>query len=1277
MNMPGIAYIEKEKDGERTMKAAFRHGKWILCVLAIAAVCFPVLAQSVRGNLRGHVQDQSGAVVPGASVSIKNTATGDQYSAVSDEQGTFQFPSISLGTYSLAAELAGFKKVEVQGIVVEVGKPAEVNVRLEVGSVNEQVIVTGEAQQVVNTVSATLTNVVNTRQVADLPLQTRNPVDLARLQIGIAVSGDNTRTANVGGLRGSATNVTQDGINAMDNFVKTDSFFALSAPSLASTDEFSVTVGTVGSDAGRGVAQVRMVTKSGTNELRGNVFWQHRNDWLNANSFFNNSSGNPRDLIRQNWFGVAAGGPVFVPKAYDGRNKSFWFFSYEGFREPFSVTRNRTVLTDQARKGIYRYTGSDGQTQSVDLMTIGNFKAINSLSSAMLNAMPLPNNTDVGDGLNTAGARFAVNGSDPNDKYVGRFDQELLHSQKWGFHKLEFVFNKADFVLHPDTFNAIEAPFPGGIDAGQASARTLMAAAINSTFGSHFTNEARFGHQRAPVGFLRDAPPANQFFTVFASGAAGTSFRPTTYDNTFMSQGRNTLVYEFLDNLAWIKGKHTLRAGMDFQSVTAITFNDAGIQPTVNLGTNSNNPDGIANSSFPNLPSGSTGTAIANRARDLYADLVGQLANASATFNVSTPTSGFVSGATRQRNFKQRELSLYLQDEWRYRRNLTLNYGLRWEWEGVPYETQGLAIQPVNTVAGLYGISGPGNLFNPGSLKGSAPTSLDFVNGDTGKKLYNNDMNNFAPFLGIAYQPQFKSGPLRWIFGGENQSSLRAGYSISYLHDGFTVVSNALGTGTTNPGLIQTAANNVPTGVLTSGGVPLTTPVFKMPITDAENNAVNFNNGLWTFDPTLRVPYVQQWSIGLEREIARGWVLEARYVGNHAIKVFRAVNINEVNIFENGFLDEWNNAKRNLDINVSNGKGNTFANNNLPGQVALPIFTALFTGVSNSSGFGSSTFVNNLNLGNVGATASTLALSSTYKTGRASLAPNFFVANPNAAFARALSNASFSNYNSAQFELRKRMSQGFYLQGGYTFAKNITDSEGSQSTLESYRTLRNIAMDRHRASFDQTHRLIANLIYELPFGTGRRWLSSGLTPLRKIAEGWQIGSIINWQSGQPVSIYSNRSTLNADNPGLNPANLVGISFDQLRDALGVYKTPQGVFFINPTYLDIKTNPATGAIASANLKPGLLAAPAPGTYGNMPRNNISGPGFTQVDFNLIKRIYLQERRYFELKVNFLNALNHPNFAFTSAIFDDANFARISDLRGNNTYRNINFILSISF
>jgi hypothetical protein len=1242
------------------MKVPFRFLRWTLLALVLMAISVPVFAQT-RGTLSGNIQDQSGAVVPGVAVTINSTQTGEEFTAISDTQGGYKFPSIPLGTYNLTIQLTGFKKFEMQGIVVQVAQPAQANVKLEVGGLTDQVVVTSEVQQVINTVTATLTNVISTRQVQDLPLPSRNPVDLARLQMGMAVTGDNTRTASVGGLRGSATNVTQDGINAMDNFVKTDSFFAISAPSLASTQEFSVTVGTVGSDMGRGVAQVRMVTKSGTNEFHGSLFYQHRNDFLEANSFFNNAGGTPRPREHQHWFGVAAGGPVFVPKIYDGRNKSFWFFSYEGYRENFMATRNRTVLTDLARQGTFRYTGSDGLTKSVDLLSIGNAHTLNPITMAQLNAMPPSNNSLVGDGLNTAGYQFNVTGRDPSDKYVGRFDQELLHSQKFGFHKLEFIYNLADFLLTPDTFNAIEAPFPGGINAYQGSTRTLMATAINSTFGTHMTNEARFGHQRAPVGFLREAPPGKPFYINLGS--------TTDYDNTFMAQGRNTLVYQFLDNFAYIRGTHTIRAGMDFQSTSALTFNDAGIEPTVNLGTNSANSDGILNSAFPSLPSGSTGNAIVTRARSVFADLTGFLGSASATFNVASPTSGFVAGATRSRNFKQRQLAFYLQDEWRAKRNLTINYGLRWEFQGVPYETQGLAIQPTSGIDGLFGISGIGNLFNPGSLKGTAPTSLDFVNGKTGKNLYNDDYNNFAPFFGIAYQPRFKSGPMKWLFGSEGQSSIRAGYSISYLQDGFTVVSNALGTGTTNPGLIQSAANNTPTGLLTSAGVPITVPTFKMPISDADNNLVNTSNGLWAFDPNLRVPYVQQWSFGIEREVARGWVVEARYVANHAIKIFRAFNFNEVNIFENGFLTEFLNAQKNLALNGGSSFAPTCA-----GCTATPTLSTLFAGLSGSSGFSSSSFISNLNNNNVGTMAFTLANSSTYRGNRANLAPNFFLVNPNAYFARLLSNTSYSNYNSLQTEVRKRMRHGLYLQANYTFAKALTDSEGSQSTLQDYLTLRNIKLDKHRSTSDQTHRFIANLIYELPFGTGRRFMASGFTPLRKVIEGWQVGSIITYQTGQPVSIFSGRSSFNS-NTGSLPAQLVGMTFQQFKDAMGVYKTAAGVFFIDPKLLNITTNPTTGALTGATLQDGILGPPAPGTLGNFPRYSITGPPFSTVDFSLTKRVLFTERSNFELKVNFLNAFNHANFSFTSSNFDTTPFARINSIRGS--ARVINFILSINF
>jgi hypothetical protein len=1164
----------------------------------------------------------------------------------------------------VTVEANGFKKTEVAEVVIEVSQPAKVDVSLEIGAVTEQVTVTGTAQEVINTSSPTLSKTITAKQVQDLPLLSRNPLDLARLQAGLAVNGTDVRNASVQGLRGNATNVTQDGINAMDNFVKGSSFFAISSPSLNATSEFSITVGTVGSDAGRGVAQVTLVTQSGSNEFHGGVFYQHRNDALNANTFFNNKDGVEKPILRQHFFGVNASGPLWIPKLYDGRNKSFWFFSYEGFREPFATTRNRTVLTDQAKQGIFRYVGANGSLTTVNLLPLGNFHSLNAISAADFSQMPAPNNTDNGDALNTAGFRYNVAGSDPSDRYNGRFDQQLWDSQKWGSHKAEFSYHHGDFLLTPDTFNGLEAPFPGGVNAFQASQRVLWAAAVHSTFGATMTNEARIGRQYAPVGFIREgAVPAS--ILVLNAGT-------TNVQNTFLSQGRNTELWQGLDNFSIVRGSHTFKMGNDTQVVSAVSTNDAGIAQVFNLGTNTANPDGIATGNFPNLPAGAAGTAIFNRARAIYRALVGSLATTTQTFNITSPSSGFVPGATRSREFKYNDVSFYFQDNWRLKRNFTLNYGLRYEYEGVPSLPDGLGIQLTN-FNDIYGVGGPGHQFEPNSTAGNASGTFDFVSGSTGRSLHNKDWNNFAPFIGFAWSPSFESGILHTIFGSEGRSSLRGGYSISYLRDGFTVISNALGVGTTNPGLIASAANNTPVGVLTAAGVPLTTPTFKIPITTAENFTNNFNNGVWAIDPNLRTPYVQQWSFGIERELTSNMALEIRYAGNHAIKIFRAIDYNETNIFENGFLQEFLNAQKNLAA-----RGGTSFAPGAAGTVDLPIFTKLFTGVSASSGFSNSTFIANLNQNNIGAMVGSLAYSSTFRTGRALLPPAFFVTNPNAQFARVLNNDSYSKYHSLQIELRRRFSSGLSFQASYTLSRTMNDGTGTvnnQSTLTSYRTLRNLRLDYVNSVQDQRHRFVSNVVYDLPFGTGRKWGNGLYAPIRKAIEGWTIGGILTYQTAaSPFEFNSNRSTFNSFNAGVNPAVLGSMSFEQIKNSLGVFKTGVGVFFIDPKLLDITI--AGGKLSSATLKDGILLAPNPGEFGNFPINSLWGPNFTQTDITIVKRTNFSERGNVEFRVIAFNIFNHPNFTYGGNNFDAAPFGQITGLTGT-TSRQISAAIGINW
>jgi hypothetical protein len=616
-------------------------------------------------------------------------------------------------------------------------------------------------------------------------------------------------------------------------------------------------------------------------------------------------------------------------------------------------------------------------------------------------------------------------------------------------------------------------------------------------------------------------------------------------------------------------------------------------------------------------------------------------------------------------------VAFYGQDQWRMKRNFTLNYGLRWEFLGVPTLPDGLGLQVTN-FNDIFGPGGPGGLFQPGATGGSEIATLDFVSGNTGRGLYNNDWNNFAPFIGFAWSPNFEGGLLRTIFGSEGRSSIRGGYSISYLRDGFTVISNALGVGTTNPGLIQVAANNVPTGVLTEAGVPLATPAFKVPLTSLENFNANFNNGLWTIDPNLVTPYVQQWSFGIEREIAANTAIEARYVGNHAVKVLRAVNYNEVNIFENGFLQEFLNAQRNLAA-----RGGTSFAPGAAGTVPLPILSALFAGLPNGSAFGSSTFINNLNNNNVGAFANTLAFSSTYRANREANFPlNFFVTNPRALTATVLGNFSYSNYHSLQLEIRRRFSSGFQFQANYTLSKAFQDSNGSQSTLESFRSLRNLGLDYAPSDQDQRHRFIANFIYDLPFGKNRRFLSDLWSPARKVIEGWTLGGIINWQTRPPFYINSNRSTFNQANPGLNPAKLLGgMSFDQLKKQFGVFRHPLGVFYINPGLLNITTNPTTGRLATATLKPGILGIPDPGEFGDFPLNSLTGPRFFQTDFSLVKRTYFSERGNVEFRMTMINALNNTNFVYGGESFDDATFGLINSISGNP--RVIHFAIGVNW
>ncbi len=1278
-------------------------------------ICHIGIQAQTNGSLSGTVSDPQGAVVAGATVKATNAATGSERVVTTNTQGVFQMSELNPGTYTVSIENKGFKKSVAPGIIVSVSKDAQLTITLEVGGLDQQVTVTS-TQDVINTTSPNVTSTVNTRQVTDLPLGGRNPVELAGLQAGIAVVGTDVRGSSISGLRQTAVNLTQDGINAMDNFVKTSSLFALTTPSLNSTSEFSVTTGTVGSDAGRGGAQVNLVTKGGSNDYHGGAFGQIINNWTDANTWFNGYNGTPKPVLRQHYLGFDIGGPVHFlafneggPKHWSGKDKAFFFFSYERFVQNDSRAQNRTVLTQSARDGIFQYARTcptspvdpncNNGVQTVNLLAQPNvpFNTKNPLLTAHLALIPLPNNNSGcgGDGFNTSCYTFNAPQLTSNDKYVFRYDHQILKDSRVGSHKIEIVYSKVITKTYPDvTTNGLDAPFPGGVNGFQSSRRLLFTPALVSTFGSNITNTLRYGRQWAPVSFDRDSFPNAPFISL--PGVL------TNYDNTFLPQPRNTIVNQVTDNLTWVKGNHLFKFGTDFQNVLGISRNDAGIVQLNQLGQNNGNLSNLTNTgTSPNLPGASSATLTT--ANTVYTAVVGLLGSASRTFNVQTPTSGFVPGYTRLRQVKEKDIAFFGQDQWRVASNFTLSYGIRYDYMGVPIEPNGLAIQP-GSIASLYGVSGNGNLFKPTAAPGSQTTgvaTLNFVNGNTGVPLYKDDWNNFAPFVGFAWSPNFKNGVMKALFGGEGKSSIRAGYSISYLHDGVTTFTNLLGTGTTNPGLIQTASfsalscvnpadptcvhSNLIRGQLTGAGVPLDTPAYKIPITDRDNFLLNPNNGLWTADPNLRSPYVHQWNVGIEREIMKDTAIEVRYVANYAPNGWRAYNINEVNIFENGFLQEFKNAQVNLAL-----QGNTYAPG-CAGCLALPIFTALYnqtglpTGQTTAGQFSNSTFITNLNNNNVGGFANTLAFSTTYRANRENpalgLPGNLFVANPNAAFVNILKNDSKSNYNALEIEFRRRFSSGLQFQLDYTFSKALgdaVDNQGnSQADLASHKTLRDTKLDYRRSGQDQKGRFISNGVYELPFGKGRQFFSDANGFVDRTIGGWSVGAIVTWATGVPFSVVSGRSTFNAAT-GNNGAQLSGITFAEFKKNIGIFRTPGGLLFVNPNLLNITlgtTGTTLGKITSSTLKAGLLTAPAPGTFGNFPINELRGPAYFNFDLSVTKRIPITEKVRVEIKSTFINVLNHPNFNYGTFNFDSTSFGRITSAKG--TSRQMNFIGQIRF
>ncbi len=1267
--------VESEAASTKPPGAASAGKPVLLALLAIMVMSgWRVIAQVPTAAITGTVLDPQGLPVAGAEVTVINQGTKAEYKAKTSDLGAFRVPSLPSGLYTVRATAASFKVFEATDIKLDAGTDYSIPpISLVIGSATQTVTVEAGAQ-LVQTV-AQVSGTVERRQIQDLPILDRNVLNLLQLQAGVNNSGPNgTFNTVIDGQRTSYGNMTLDGINIQDNFIRSNALdFSPARPRISQSAEFTVVQQNGGADAGLGASQVSFITPSGTNNWHGEGFWYHRNNAVSSSDWFANaagqdSSGNPRvpkqRLIR-NQGGGNIGGRII-------KDKLFIYGFYELVRHKSQQTTNTTVLTSTARQGLFTYIPTcttncpsgvtPGVPNTINVLTAKTPPLpIDSYVSGLLGTVPTSiNNFDTGDStasqlFNTAGFRFQKRSNRTEDKFGTRvdFNPRQRHNITGTFSWVREVVDRPDidrtFNLAPKVDSESHVP--------------LLSAAWRWTPRDNLTNELRGGFLlSSPVfntteDFSKGFLPCNT--TLNCGGGTGVNtFLFTDPVTNFQKQGRNTNTYSFQDNANYVRGNHSIKFGWLSQLIRVRSFTTFNIPPLFAIGLSGVNTRGLGQGNFP----GGISTAALNRANSLLSSLAGFVSSGAEEFNVTSRTSGFVPGASNVRQFPLNDLSFYGADSWRVRKNLTFNYGVRWEYVGRFDESDGLLLAPV------INPSSPDNPFRPSPSQAvrtllDPNVVIDFAGSGTGRPLYNRDLNNFGPNIGLAWDP--------W---GNGKTSIRAGYSISYVNDeAIRAADNATAN---NAGLnsVITQSNLVATF---GGGLPsfqTPTVVVPHPLTLIDQQNGGTPQAVFTADPNYRTPYVQQWNLSVSRDLGHNTVLEARYVGNHGLKLGRVLDYNQVLIGPNGFLADFLRARQNGFLALAaTGTFNPAFNASIAGSQPLTVFPNLAGGglLTNA------TIRNEIQTGQAGDLAFVYFLNGL--AGSVPLAPSSV-----AQVGDLLQNFSGSTYHAGTVEVRRRWSRGIYFQANYTWSKVLTDSGGeSQTLVDTLMDVGNPQLDRGRASFDIAQAFKANYVYELPVGKGHRFSSSNHV-LGKLLAGWSAGSIFTWQSGAPFSIVSNRGTVNRATRSTGKNTAVALGSDP-GSSVGLFKEGNGVFMVNPSILgpDGRGTGDDAINCSSTAFTGMIFCnPSPGTFGNLGRRAFNGPTFFNWDFSLLKKTPVTERVNAEFRAEFFNFLNHPTFGSndpTNGAVDQninsTNFGRISSTIS--TPRVIQFALRLTF
>jgi len=1237
-----------------------------------------------EGRVNVTVVDPQGAVIPGADLTLTDVATNDVRKAQTTQSGVYGFINLDIGTYRLSVGRTGFAQQTLDNITVQATKTTDITVTMTVGAQAQTVQVEGVAP-VLETTTNQIGTVIDPKQIETLPISGRDLTQLSRLGAGYNGTWNGLPTYaqgnNVDGVVGSPSRMKFGGNSG-----------SVISPRLENMEEMAISTDAMDMNQGFGQAamQVGYVTKRGSNAWHGRAYEDFRSSYLNANRWSSDANGTRKAPSHLNDFGGSLGGPIW-------KDKLFFFGSLATQRIPGSTTTSNSVLTASAQAGNFTYVGTDNATHTVNLFNAA--KAFNpslpgSVNSAIGGQLSKINNT-----LSSG----TVSGT--SDPIVNTLTFLYPQPITFWYPTLRLDYNMSSRIRMNLSMNRTLRSSPGD------SLSTFPSSDFASTQGGNRSDGATVGYgldwtvtphliNQLKVGWNYNA----SFFAYNSSkGYFQDPFEwnwPIVPSGKFYQRPINTYypVTNIADTVAWQHGSHALSFGWSFvrehdhywngpEGIGGISFGLVNGDPALDALTNTGG--------YQPLPAANT--TVQAEAQNLYALLTGRISGMSGLYPFSVKTQDYVHSVG---SFNLNEVAsawgLFAQDSWRVKPNLTVNYGLRWDFTGDDYDKT--SEYHNSDQSSVFGPTAPGDLFQPGKLNGNLSPTIQ-----SRPHAYNSFNVSPQPSLGFSWAPQHEGGVLGAILGGKDSTVVRAGYNLrrftipyqyvwnyastcgSFYYQNFVInPSNAPGAGNFAPGSLS-LGQSLPAYAITPASFQKVAPESQFTFTAGAGNSCGIN--VTGFKNNIAQPYVESWNFGIQRRLGPSTVLEVRYDGNRGLKEWLTLNTNEVNIFENGFLKEFINAQNNLRINGGSSFGNI---NPAAGTVPLPILTAAFTGTNVTTGssqtnsqFRNSTFITNLNTGAAGAFASRLATaagavpyfcnlvgaafgpcaSNLHYTGAGAGYPiNFFQANPyadrnsgtNGGATALMTDSGYSSYNALQVDLRQQAWHGVQFDANYTWSKTLGTLAGGNGNdwLGNYTafTLRNLRESYMPATFDVHHVVHMSTTAELPFGRGKKWLNSNGFADR-VFGGWVVGSVMTVQSGYPFRLSGGFSTFNqfADD-GLV---LNGVTRQQLQDAIGVHKvpgasfsSPSRVFLINPQYLAL-SNPACATLWSAgcsvsglntnfinsNTTPGTIAPPL----------ILYGPhGFYQ-DVMVTKYVPITERVKFNIQSVFLNAWNHPVFA----------------------------------